>query len=75
MVQYFRKHKLQLQKTQITTSENINYNFKKQYVHKAQKTKTLVLEKVKIHLKGYRYQLFSYNINLDGDICIKLIIC
>ena len=41
---------------------------------KHKKTETLDLERVKIHLKGYRYQLFSCSINWSGDICIRLII-
>ena len=42
---------------------------------KHKKTETLVLERVKIHLGGYRYQLFSCSINLSSDIWVRLIIC
>ena len=42
---------------------------------KYKKKETLVLKRVKLQIKGYRYQLFSYSIELSGDICTRLIIC
>ena len=41
-----------IQKTQITTSENINYNFRKQYVHKAQENKNFGFGEDKNTFKG-----------------------